>query len=1105
MSESTTSETPDRSRPRDEPRRRWRPRRLHWHLSIWTLVAAGIAGLFLVLASMSLTGRVVALPAWVGERVLERLNAVLPDGAATLRQVEFGMTPRGRPMLRLVDLGIRDGTGLELAQINSVESGFRPGALLVGRLEPTMLRLQGAQVTLRRLSDGTFSLQLGQELGASGNLATVLDTIDATFSDGILASTDRLEATDLTITLEDARSGRLWQVTDGRLEIVPGENVVDTMVSFDVFNGTEELATTEFAFRSARASSEASLSARFANAAAADIAAQSPALAVLKVIDAPISGALRSTLDATGAVVDLAGTMEIGEGALSPTPGAKPAAFDGAKIYISYDPSQQRLDFQGLSVRSELGTADAEGHVFLTEFQGGWPGSLIGQIAINGARLDPEGMFAAPLELDNGVADLRLRLDPFSIDIGQAVVNRGPNRYDVSGTISARRDGWRIAIDAGFDSADRDEILALWPLDIEPVTRGWVARNVYSGEVVDGVLAWRKSPGEKARMNGTFGMRDGKITVIDTLPPVDIERGYISLEPNAFTAVADAATITAPNGDRMDLAGLSYRIADLATKPNIGIVNLAIDGPIRGGLALLDLPPFHIFDGNSYGPELARGRMSARGRVTFPVAPGEIARDALGFDIRATLTDVTSDQVIDQKLLVADSLAVVATNSGVEISGPVRIGQAAASGSWRVPLSGAKAGGAEVEGTIALDASSLREFGLGAIEDFVTGSARARFAMDFDDGPHLVLSSDLAGLGLRIPGTGWSKPAATAGKLEVDARVGDRPVVETLVVEAPGLSATGRITTAEGGGLGEAKFERVVIGGWLDAPVVLTGRGADRPMAITVPGGTIDMRRADLDSGSGGGAAGPSSPLTLALDKLIISEGIQIQNLRGDLDLSGGLHGTFTGRIIGGTRIDGTVAQQAEGAAFRIVSDKAGGVLRGTNIFQTARGGNLELILAPVGEVGTYEGDFTITDVRLVDAPAMAEMLSAVSVVGLLDQLSGPGIRFSEVEGRFRLTPSAVTLYRSSAVSASMGISLDGYYDMAAGTVDMQGVLSPFYLLNSLGRIFSPREGEGLVGFNFTLKGDFGDPAVEINPLSILTPGAFREIFRRPPPQMPQE
>ncbi|GKY87677.1 AsmA-like C-terminal region-containing protein [Sinisalibacter aestuarii] len=1103
MTDTTSTDKPKATTP--EPRRRWRPRRLHWHLSIWTLVSAGLVALFLLLASMSLTGRVIALPGWVAMQVLDRMNAAMPEGSFTLQQVEFGVTPRGRPMLRLVGLGIKDATGLELAQLNSVEGGFRLGGALVGKIEPTILRLRGAQMTLRRLQDGSFALQLGQEIGTAGSLATVLDTIDTAFNDGLLKTTARLEATDLTITLEDARSGRLWQVTDGRLEIAPGERVVDTTVSFDVFNGTEELATTEFAFRSARDSSEASLSARFSNAAARDIAAQAPALAFLSVIDAPISGALRSTLDPSGAVSDLAGTMEIGEGALSPVPGAKPAAFDGAKIYIDFEPSQQRLDFQGFSVRSELGTAEAEGQVFLADFQGGWPGSLIGQVRLGGALLDPAGMFEAPLVLDSGVADLRVRLSPFTIDIGQAVVYRGDRRYEVSGTLGAERDGWHMALDGRFESAPVDEILAIWPVGAEPVTRAWVARNVSAGEATEGVVVWRKEPGEKVSMSGTFGMRDSIVRVIDTLPQVEIAEGYISIGPHSFTAVADTASVTAPDGSVMDLSGLSYRIADLYAEPNIGAVNLAMEGPIRGGLALLDLPPFHIFEGNSYGPELARGHMAARGRVSFPIVPGDLHADQLQYDIRATLTDVTSDQVIAEKLLVADSLSVNATNSGVEITGPVRIGQASASGSWRVPMIDGKAGGAQVEGTIALNASSLREFGLGAIEEMVTGTTRAHFAMDFEDGPHLVLTSDLAGLGMSIPGTGWSKAASGTGKLEVDARVGDRPVADSLVLEASGLTARGRVTTAEGGGLSEAVFERVTIGGWLDAPVTLTGRGANQPIAITVPGGTIDMRHADLDSGGGGGAPGPRMPLTLALDKLIISEGIQIQNLRGDLDLSGGLHGTFTGRIIGGTQIQGTVAQQENGAAFRITSDRAGGVLRGTNIFQTARGGKLELILAPVGEVGTYEGEFTITDVRLVQAPAMAELLSAVSVVGLLDQLSGPGIRFSEVEGRFRLTPSAVTLYRSSAVSASMGISLDGYYDMAAGTVDMQGVLSPFYLLNSIGRIFSAREGEGLVGFNFTLKGPFSEPAVEINPLSILTPGAFREIFRRPPPQQPQE
>ena len=135
----------------------------------------------------------------------------------------------------------------------------------------------------------------------------------------------------------------------------------------------------------------------------------------------------------------------------------------------------------------------------------------------------------------------------------------------------------------------------------------------------------------------------------------------------------------------------------------------------------------------------------------------------------------------------------------------------------------------------------------------------------------------------------------------------------------------------------------------------------------------------------------------------------------------------------------------------------------------------------------------------------MAELLAAVSIVGLLEQIEEEGIRFGDVEGRFRLDPKAVTLYRSSAVGASMGISLDGYYDLAGGTIDMQGVLSPLYILNVIGRIFSARDGEGLVGFNFTLTGDVDDPEIDINPLSILTPGVFREIFRRPPPEAPSE
>lgn len=1109
MSDTTPTETPASDRPSaGAARRRWRPRRLHWHLSIWTLVAAGLGAAFLALASMSLTGRTITLPEWAKAQVLDRMNAALPEGRLSLRELQFGVTPRGRPMLRLVDVGVRDATGLEIGRLNGVDGGFHLGAALVGRFEPTILRLTGAQVTLRRLADGTFALQMGQEGGTAGNLASLLDGVDALFTGGPLASTDRLEASDLTITLEDSRVGRLWQVTDGRLEILPGEQVIDTIVSFDVFNGTEELASTELSFRSARETSEASISARFENAAARDIAAQSPALAFLTVIDAPISGALRSTIDQAGGISDLAGAMQIGEGALSPTPGAPPARFDGAKIYIDFEPSQQRIDFQGFSVQSALGRAEAEGQVFLSDFRGGWPNALIGQITLGPSELAPERMFEAPLGIDRGIADLRVTLDPFRIDVGQAVLYRGNNRYDLSGNLGAGRDGWSVALDGHFDTASRAEILALWPVEVAAVSRKWVVENVFDAEAFDGTLAWRKEPGEKARMTGTFGLRDGRIKAIKTLPAIDLALGYATLGPSSFTAVADSATITAPDGTVMDLAGISYRIPDLKADPKEGVVRLAMSGPMPGALSLLGEPPFNIFKRNDYGPDLAKGDMQAQGLIRFPIVKGKIPPEDLRLDIRATLTDVSSDQVVKDKLLLADRLEVVATDTGVEISGPVRLGQATLAASWRLPMAAGKAGTPRVEGTIDVTSSSLREFGLGSVEDLVSGSTRARFALDFaEEEPKLTLSSDLAGLGMTIPGTGWRKPVSARGTLEVEARVGDRATVDRISIEASGLTATGSVTTAEGGGLGEATFDRVRIGGWLDAPVVLTGRGEGVPIAIAIPGGTIDMRRADLDNGSGGGtrAAGPRQPLTLALDRMIVSEGIRINNLRADLDLSGGMHGTFAGQIAGGSAISGTVATQAKGAAFRITSKDAGGVLRGANIFKTARGGDLVLILAPVGQVGTYEGEFTITDTRVVNAPAMAELLSAVSVVGLLDQAQGEGISFTKVGGRFRLAPNSVTLYSSSAVGPSMGISLDGYYDTAAGQIDMQGVLSPLYIVNALGRIFSPREGEGLVGFNFTLEGNVTSPEVNVNPLSILTPGVLREIFRRPAPTTPEE
>ena len=83
-----------------------------------------------------------------------------------------------------------------------------------------------------------------------------------------------------------------------------------------------------------------------------------------------------------------------------------------------------------------------------------------------------------------------------------------------------------------------------------------------------------------------------------------------------------------------------------------------------------------------------------------------------------------------------------------------------------------------------------------------------------------------------------------------------------------------------------------------------------------------------------------------------------------------------------------------------------------------------------------------------------------------------------------------------------LGATLRGMVDFKAQTVDLGGTYVPLYGLNSalgsiplLGKVLVGRQGEGVVGITFAIKGKLDDPTVLVNPMSVMTPGIFRQIF----------
>jgi len=243
-------------------------------------------------------------------------------------------------------------------------------------------------------------------------------------------------------------------------------------------------------------------------------------------------------------------------------------------------------------------------------------------------------------------------------------------------------------------------------------------------------------------------------------------------------------------------------------------------------------------------------------------------------------------------------------------------------------------------------------------------------------------------------------------------------------------------------------------------------------------------------------------PLEVALDRVVLSKGIALTGFRGTFQPGrAGMVGSFRAGVNGVGRIDGTTVPHGAGTAVRIVSDDAGLVMAGAGIFDKGRGGRLDLTLQPAAQGPGYDGVASFGDLSVQDAPALAALLSAVSVVGLLEQLNGQGIHFNDGDVGFRIRPAGVEIIRGAAVGASMGISFEGLWRSDPESIDIQGTVSPFYLLNGIGQLFG-RRGEGLFGFTYRMSGDPDNPQVSVNPLSILTPGMFRDIFRRAPPKL---
>lgn len=1096
MTEAKTTE----ACPKRAARRRRRVRAGLWTFAFINFFV--VAGALMVVVVID---RTFTAPDWVRERISSRIETQLDGLSLDFGDISLVIGEGWRPRARLQDVQLSDADGRVVATLADARASLAMRPLLRGRVQPKSIALTGGSAILGRTTEGNFNLALDdpaapvEEADDAGAMAY---SIEGLFDRPAFAALVEVNLTDLTMRYEDAMADRAWTVDGGRVRLTRDGDALRAAASFALLTGRDTAAALEMNYDSRIGERAAEFGFIVTDVAAQDIASQSAALAWLDVLRAPISGALRGRLDDNGALGELNATLQIGKGVLQPTDGTRPIPFENARSYLSFDPAEQLLTFDELSVNSDWVSGQAAGRAYLKGGTGALE-ELLGQFTFRNLALNPTGTYPEPLTVDSAEADVRLRLDPFRLTLGQVYVKKDDSAISLKGHLQAEDLGWRLALDGGVDQITPERLVELWPAASAPKPRDWVRQNLSGGILRDTNFALRRAPEAKPDIYVDFRYNDVDIRFLKTMPPITGASGQANLVKGRLVTTASSGVIVPDEGGPVDVSGTSFIIPDVGIKPRApGIARVAARGSVTSLMSLLNRPPLRVLRDTALPVDLAQGEVTATGTLALPLAK-DVPVEEVEFHLQGQIRDVSSDVLVPGHTVRADQLQLSADQTQVRLSGPGTLSGLPVRVAWRQPIvSGGGPQPSELTGTVEVSPQLVETFQLGLPDGALSGQGEARFAMTLGTGgpPVIDVQSDLADVQLSVPEIGWSKSPGATGDLQMAIRLGETPRVDRFEVSAPGLSAQGDIRLRPGGeGLDRVVFDRLRSGNWLDASLQLVGRGAGRAPDVLVTAGRVDMRNAPT-----GRNATQSDPggLSIALDRLQVTEDIILTGFKGDFRDAGGLTGSFVALVNGAAAISGDVVPQNGRSAFRIRSDDAGGVVRSARILNQARGGSFEMTLIPDRGPGSYRGALKIRETRVRDAPAFAALLNAVSLVGLIDELAGQGIYFATVDADFAIEADRVVVYESSAVGPSIGLSLDGIFDTNAKRMSFQGVVTPAYLINGVGS-FLTRRGEGIIGLNYRLTGPASDPQVQVNPLSVLAPGMLREMFRSRPPQDP--
>lgn len=725
----------------------------------------------------------------------------------------------------------------------------------------------------------------------------------------------------------------------------------------------------------------------------------------------------------------------------------------------------------------------------------------------------PAGVLAEPLAI--GEAHLSGAWLPAEgrLTVDQAVIEQGATRLE--GTADIRlAPATHVAVRATAARIDRASLAALWPLALAPRGRAWVAENLTAGTVEQAVATLDWSPGQTTdpTLTVAFDITDAATRLPGSLPPLEAAhgRGVLTLDEL-----------------KLDIAG--GRLGELGIEPSKVAIDFApgtpdrlsvqasLRGPAAAALRMLERAPGGIAARLPVKPEQVRGEGAYRIGLGLPL-DDSIAADEVEVSANVDL-DNAAILGIDGWLDIADAdLTIEVDSTRLGAKGIARLnGVLVHVQEASAILQGAEAG----VRTAKLHAEPDRiELSVAGLPNGLVTGGRLPIALEVREssGHGLTVSvrADLTPAALDLRPLAYAKSEGAVGSISAQFHVrGERVDLQQLAAHAPDFALTVSGSLQRDGGSGVAQIEQLKWGS-----SELTGkieRQQDGKLVASVAADRVDLATT-LPHGFSSGSGTEIPPLSLAArigDLRLPGGSLRSVDLAVEREPGAWRSLTGTALLASGTPLVVSFADPVgPDSHLKVTTDDAGslfGLLDPEANF--AAGGRLRLSGAVTRpDPLVLEGHVVVRDFSVRQAPLLARVLTLTSLTGILDTLSQRGISFRRARADLRLGDGALAIDKGRAHGSDLGLTVAGTIGIATDRLALSGTVVPFYTVNHLlsripivGQLLAGREGTGAFAATWAISGRRSRPEFSVNPLSLIIPGAIRDLFADLSPGEEQE